>query len=70
MHFNNIVLGVPTCKHSQFQCGSSKKCIPREWICDGELDCGVSFNSTEQDASDEDPLQCNNCDSMLYNLVI
>uniref|UniRef100_A0A2H8U1L3 Low-density lipoprotein receptor-related protein 1 n=1 Tax=Melanaphis sacchari TaxID=742174 RepID=A0A2H8U1L3_9HEMI len=51
--------GHPTCKYSQFQCALSKKCIPREWICDGELDCGVSLNSTDQDASDEDSLQCN-----------
>jgi len=53
-------LGPPTCKYSQFQCALSKKCIPREWICDGELDCGASLNSTEQDASDEDSLQCKN----------
>lgn len=53
------LLGFPTCKYSQFQCALSKKCIPREWICDGELDCGASLNSTEQDASDEDLLQCN-----------
>lgn len=61
--------GLPTCKHTQFQCTSSKKCIPREWICDGELDCGVSLNSTiEQDASDEDPLQCNISESSNNNI--
>lgn len=54
-----IFSGLPTCKHSQFQCASSKKCIPREWICDGELDCGSSLNSIKVlDASDEDPMQC------------
>ncbi|XP_050433383.1 low-density lipoprotein receptor-related protein 1 isoform X2 [Adelges cooleyi] len=51
--------GTPVCKHTQFQCSLSEKCIPREWICDGELDCGMAINSTtETDASDEDPLQC------------
>lgn len=59
-----ILLGVPTCKHSQFQCSLSKKCIPRAWICDGELDCGLSLNvslngTIDPDISDEDPLQCN-----------
>lgn len=58
---NFIYLGLPSCDHTQFHCALSKKCIPREWICDGELDCGMPLNSnfTEQDVSDEDPMQCN-----------
>lgn len=70
--FYFILLGLPSCDHTQFHCTLSKKCIPREWICDGELDCGLSLNSTsiEQDVSDEDQMQCNICRSFTKTYLV
>lgn len=28
-----------TCAPDHFQCGSSARCIPRKWLCDGDQDC-------------------------------
>lgn len=47
----------PVCKPNQFQCKTTKKCIPRSWMCDNELDCGVTVHSVI-DNSDEDGKEC------------
>ena len=36
----------------------SKKCIPRDWVCDNEVDCGSDPVSGRKDDSDEDPALC------------
>ena len=33
----------------------SQKCIPRDWVCDNEVDCGSDPVSGRKDDSDEDP---------------
>ncbi|XP_037895975.1 low-density lipoprotein receptor-related protein 1B isoform X2 [Glossina fuscipes] len=40
------------CNEGQFQCTSTHKCIPNNWVCDGEYDCGT------HDISDE--INCRN----------
>lgn len=45
-----------TCAPNQFQCGMSKRCIPRVWVCDRDKDC--------VDGSDE-PANCSKI--QLYN---
>lgn len=34
-----------TCSNTEYMCHEDKKCIPNDWVCDGERDC--------YDASDE-----------------
>merc|ERR1712223_521290 len=46
-----------TCQAKQFTCQESQKCIPLEWVCDNEPDCG-SAPSGKMDVSDEDPARC------------
>lgn len=46
------------CNEGQFQCSVTHKCIPNNWVCDGEHDCG------EFDVSDE--LNC----KFLIDLII
>ena len=36
----------------------SQKCIPRDWVCDNEVDCGSDPVSGRKDDSDEDPALC------------
>lgn len=45
-----------TCQPGQFQCGLSGLCIPADWLCDGEADCGAT--DLKVDTSDEDPVKC------------
>ena len=35
------------CYASQFQCRSTKKCIPKSWRCDNEVDCEDGSDETE-----------------------
>ena len=37
---------------------NSQKCIPRDWVCDNEVDCGSDPVSGRNDDSDEDPALC------------
>ena len=55
-----LLLTAPlTCQPGhQFRCSGSGRCIPSDWLCDGEADCGTSDDSSA-DTSDEDPLKCN-----------
>lgn len=46
------MLGCTNKKH--FQCKHSKKCVPKEWICDGENDCGLIGKFNLLDNSDEE----------------
>lgn len=32
---------------SEFQCKNSKQCIPKAWVCDGSVDCGVDDDTDE-----------------------
>ena len=36
----------------------SQKCIPRDWVCDNEVDCVSDAVSGRKDDSDEDPALC------------
>ena len=36
----------------------SQKCIPNDWVCDNEVDCGSDPVSGRKDDSDEDPALC------------
>lgn len=38
------------CTKDQFKCANSERCIPKQWTCDKENNCG--------DNSDEDPYMC------------
>ena len=43
---NSLFLAyVQPCK--EFLCKKSQKCIPKTWICDGAIDCGVDDDSDE-----------------------
>lgn len=35
------------CNEGQFQCITTHKCIPNNWVCDGEYDCGTNDISDE-----------------------
>ena len=37
------------CADDEFLCRKDKKCIPRQWVCDGDNDC--NDNSDERDCS-------------------
>ena len=42
-------LGGPYCDEDiHFTC-ENKKCIPKEFLCDGDYDCGVGDDSDEKD---------------------
>jgi hypothetical protein len=49
----SVVCSVPgqTCAPGFWQCGGSGECLPIAYLCDNINDC--------EDASDEDPSQCN-----------
>ena len=32
---------------NEFLCKTSKKCIPKTWVCDGSVDCGIGDDSDE-----------------------
>ena len=32
---------------AEYTCKTSKKCIPKSWICDGSIDCGINDDSDE-----------------------
>jgi len=39
--------GAPKCNEGQFRCGVTRHCIPNNWLCDGEFDCGKGDTSDE-----------------------
>ncbi|GLH07806.1 LOW QUALITY PROTEIN: Putative vitellogenin receptor, partial [Gryllus bimaculatus] len=51
------------CKSGQFRCLRSRRCIPKEWVCDGENDCG-----DDDDLSDEDE-RCQKKVACLWNHI-
>ena len=46
LHFQSVSGKSDACPREQFECVKSKRCISRNWICDGEQDC--------EDGSDEE----------------
>ncbi|XP_017777455.1 PREDICTED: low-density lipoprotein receptor-related protein 1 [Nicrophorus vespilloides] len=48
---------ITSCSPGQFQCTYTHKCLSQGFVCDEELDCGVS-PTYGQDSSDEDPKMC------------
>lgn len=48
---------ISTCRIGQFECASTKKCIPVGWMCDGDPDCGI-HDVTGPDRSDETSEKC------------
>ena len=28
-----------TCSENEFQCINETRCIPKQWVCDGDFDC-------------------------------
>ena len=49
-----VVLGTEPIRFSayvqpctEYVCKNSKKCIPKTWVCDGSIDCGVGDDSDE-----------------------
>ena len=54
--------GTKVCNVGQFKCHVSEKCIPKEWLCDGDFDCAPTG-----DTSDEDQQQCEKVKNCLPN---
>lgn len=40
------------CENGQYKCRYTQKCIPNDWLCDGDFDCSMN------DTSDEDLPKC------------
>lgn len=49
--------GPTTCHPEQFRCQVTQKCIPSQWLCDGEFDCEVKGDA-RLDKSDEENPRC------------
>ena len=47
------MFGKTRCAHSEIPCASDGRCIPRAWICDGDVDCE---NGTDEGPQCEFPL--------------
>lgn len=58
-----LLVKTGTCPYGMFQCKASKKCIIRQFACDGEFDCGEDENG-KADSSDEE-----NCGSMIQVFI-
>lgn len=43
-----VVKYCDVCGQHYFRCRVSKECIPRGWLCDGQLDCGYGDESDEK----------------------
>lgn len=58
------------CNSNQFQCETSKKCIPISWVCDRHADCGPHDNSDEPDNCNKcDEFECNNKHCISFDYV-
>ena len=45
-----LIVGA-SCDDNQFRCLNSGKCIPENWYCDGDNDCGAGDRSDESNCS-------------------
>lgn len=51
LFFLSLILAGVSCKENQFRCLKSGKCIPENWYCDGDNDCGTGDRSDESNCS-------------------
>lgn len=49
------------CGGDQFRCVVSGDCIPRDWVCDREIDCPPAADTGAVDDSDEADLREYRC---------
>lgn len=40
-----------SCRDDQFQCLKTRKCIPVEWLCDSDYDCGSPIDESDETLS-------------------
>lgn len=40
------IVPVSACTQSEFECQNTRNCIPRDWLCDGDDDCGDSSDES------------------------
>lgn len=46
------------CRSSEYFCKKSRLCIPKSWVCDGNVDCGLDAKTHELDNTDESVTLC------------
>lgn len=53
---------VKECKEEEFKCNGTGRCIPSQWVCDGDNDCGEGGNDESPDGGcpKPPPIRCSN----------
>ena len=52
-HNINLGLSANGCREDEYKCQGDSTCIPSEWICDGENDCGDATDEQDCDISNK-----------------